>query len=72
MGKLTQYQSAALAKLTNEWQSAYELKFSIATLDNLYRRGLADRRLENGATFPGFERTSTKYRLKKPNLQGIA
>lgn len=39
--KLSPTQQRALSKLTNEWQSVYELKESLPTLNALCQRGLA-------------------------------
>jgi len=60
--KLTKPQQAALERLTNEWQCAYELRTPIPTLDALHKKGLADRRRERlGIMFS--PRTATEYRL---------
>lgn len=49
--KLSKVQARALAKLTNNWQCAYDLKENLATLHALARRGLADVNHEPGSLF---------------------
>ena len=39
--KLTPTQESAYRKLTNEWQSGYDLQESMATLDALVKKGYA-------------------------------
>lgn len=59
--KLTLAQEKALAELTHEWQSPYQLHARLSTLDALVARGLAVRRLEMGWRF--FPRTNIFFKL---------
>ena len=62
--KLTPTQERAAGKLTNEWQCAYTLRESIATLNVLHRKQIAERRVDSlGCIFS--PRTATEYRLAK-------
>ena len=61
--KLTKSQERAKWKLTREWQTPYDLKESIPTLDGLLNRGIAERRFATMGV--GFSpRNSIYYRLK--------
>lgn len=62
MIKPTKAQQRALAKLTNEWQSAYQLKETIPTLEGLFRRGLAEQLLDKGYLM--MPHNQIKFRLK--------
>lgn len=59
---LTPTQKKALAALTAEWQSAYDLKCSRSTLDALVRKKLADSRHCLGAV--AFPRAGIEYRKR--------
>ena len=62
--KLTLAQARAVAKLTKEWQSAYDLQESLKTLGALATKGLADHHLEMlGSMFS--PRTANSFRLKE-------
>lgn len=64
--KLTPTQERAAGKLTNEWQCAYTLRETIATLNALHRKHIADKRVDSlGSMFS--PRTVTEYRLAKTN-----
>jgi hypothetical protein len=52
----------ALAVVTNEWQSAYGLRLSMATLEALRSRGLVERAGGLGSMYS--PRTATKWRRK--------
>lgn len=65
--KLTPAQVRAYGKLsTVQWESAYTLGCSIATLNALVRKGLVERRGDNtfGAAF--FPSNFLEYRIKPP------
>ncbi len=60
--KLTPAQEKALAALTAEWRSAYDLRLSRGTLDALVRKKLADKKHSVGSwTFP---RVGIEYRKR--------
>lgn len=62
--KLTPVQERAASKLTNVWQCAYTLRESIATLNALHRKQIAEKRVHTlGSMFS--PRTTTEYRLAK-------
>lgn len=61
--KLSKLQEQALGKLTNEWQSAYELGFKLCTLNSLADRGLAKRNYGLGSY--AFPRSGIKFKLAK-------
>jgi hypothetical protein len=63
--KLSPTQERAMAKLTQEWQSAYELRESLATLGSLVRKGLAEVKHGYGSMF--LPRAEIKYRRKETN-----
>jgi len=66
MTKLTPAQQVALARCTAEWQSAYQLRASIATLDALVKRGILQRHTDaHGYMFS--PRTANHYRLAAAN-----
>jgi hypothetical protein len=66
MTKLSPAQQVALARCTAEWQSAYELRASIATLNVLVRHGILQRRMDAlGSMFS--PRTANHYRLSAAN-----
>jgi hypothetical protein len=66
MTKLTPAQQVALARCTAEWQSAYRLQASIATLDALVKRGILQRHTDAlGAMFS--PRNANNYRLAAAN-----
>jgi hypothetical protein len=59
--RLSKAQERALAKLAQEWQSAYDLQESITTLDALVGKGFAARKVNTlGSMFS--PRTSCLYR----------
>ena len=60
--KLSSVQKRTLRKLTNKWQSPYELSESIGTLDSLVSKHLAIRKYEQGYLF--FPRSAIMYRIK--------
>lgn len=61
--ELSAAQNRASNKLTREWQSAYGLQESLATLDALVKHGLCIRRGGGlGSIFS--PRTSWEYKLK--------
>ena len=59
--ELTDLQKRALAKLTDEFKSAYKLEENISTLNALVMRGLAERHYTNIVGF--YPRNGTEYRL---------
>lgn len=61
--KLSKAQQRAYDKLTDKWQSAYELQERIVTLDILVTKGIADCYAGLGAVF--FPQNGMKYRRKK-------
>ena len=62
--KLTPTQERAAGKLTNEWQCAYALRESTATLRALHRKHIAERRVDSlGSMFS--PRTAAEYRLAR-------
>lgn len=60
MKKLTPTQVEVLSRITEMWQSAYELQASRATLNALVKKGLVQRRGGLGAILD--PRTSIQYR----------
>lgn len=72
MTKLTPAQQVALARCTTDWQSAYDLRATIATLDALVKRGILQRHTDAlGAIYD--PRTANYYRLnaaKQPATTG--
>jgi hypothetical protein len=70
MMKLSKLQKEALERLTNEWQSAYELGFRLGTLNSLADRGLAKRNYGPGSY--AFPRSGIKFKLIKdaPDCSG--
>ena len=60
--KLSVPQQKALNKLTNEWQSPYDLHVGLNVLDALVNRGLAERKRELGYLFS--PRTNILFRKK--------
>lgn len=69
MAKLNPAQLRALAKLAKaaDWQCAYDVQESLATLDALVSRGYAQRVREEGWLF--IPRVQIKYRI---STEGIA
>ena len=66
MAKPSLAQQAALANCAPQWQSAYEIGATLATLDALVRLGILEHHAETlGALFS--PRTANYYRLKTPN-----
>jgi hypothetical protein len=66
---LTSAQQSALDGCTDDWQSAYQIGASLATLDALVKRGI----LEHHASALGgmfSPRTANYYRLAKPATTG--
>jgi hypothetical protein len=61
--RLSKAQQRAYDRLTDEWQSAYELQERLDTLDILVTKGLADCYAGLGLRF--FPQRAMKYRLKK-------
>lgn len=63
--KLSTAQQAAISNCGDDWQSAYQIGASLATLDALVKRGILERRTDAlGAMFS--PRTANYYRLAKP------
>jgi len=60
MEKLSKNQQRVLNKLTDKWQSAYELQESRKTLDSLANQGLIQKWRDNGYLF--CPRIAIKYR----------
>jgi len=64
--KLSPSQQVALARCTTEWQSAYQLQATVATLDALVKRSILERHTDAlGAMFS--PRTANHYRLNAAN-----
>ena len=61
IAKLSPAQRAALAKLTREWQSAYDMQCSLSTLRALVSKGFAVVRYGIGASF--MPRSGIDFRL---------
>ena len=61
VAKLSIPQQAALAKMTDSWQSAYESQTSLSTLRSLASKGFLVFRHQAGAM--AFPRTGIEYRL---------
>ena len=64
MRQLSEAMKRGFGKLNHTWQSASKLDESRATLNALVKRGLAEKRINTGASFSGFARSQTDYRLK--------
>lgn len=62
MKALSKTQEYALSKLTNEWQSAYDIQNSLGTLKSLVKLDLAEIKVQTGHLF--FPRSCTFFRLK--------
>lgn len=62
----TKAQKRALLKLTDEWQSAYELQETIPTLEGLVRRKLAEKKLETGYLFMPHNSIMFRLTVKLP------
>ncbi len=63
--KLSTAQQAAISNCGDDWQSAYQIGASLATLDALVKRCILERRTDAlGGMFS--PRTSNFYRLAKP------
>jgi len=61
--KLSDTQKAALATLTDEWKSSYDLQINRRTLQSLVRIGLVENKFHIGSIFsPG---TCIFYRKKE-------
>lgn len=66
---LTSAQQSALDGCADDWQSAYQIGASLATLDALVKRGILERRTDAlGSIFS--PRTANYYRLAKPATTG--
>ena len=66
---LTSAQQSALEGCADDWQSAYQIGASLATLDALVKRGILEQRTDAlGGMFS--PRTSNFYRLAKPATTG--
>lgn len=66
MNKLSRAQQEALTRCSDDWQSAYSIGATLATLDALVRLGELEHHAETlGALFS--PRTANYYRLKTPN-----
>lgn len=61
MDRYSVNQVIAYQKLSHKWQSAFDLGVSIATLDALVRKGLAEKRRDS----LGFSPRTTMYYRKK-------
>lgn len=51
------------------WASAYELRYSLTTMDALWRRGLVDRKAGDGIMFS--PSTAWRYRIKESGAAAI-
>jgi hypothetical protein len=64
---MTESQKLTLARLTEQWQSAFTLRCNMRTLQTLVKLGLAEHRQDSlGAMFS--PKTSNYYRLSKPTI----
>ena len=62
--KLTPTQARALAKLTDDWNDAYGIGESIATLNAIVKKGVAEHKQDMlGAMFS--PRTANHYRIRR-------
>ncbi len=62
--EMSEAMKRALGKLNHTWQSASRLDENRGTLNALVKRGLAEKHINVGATYSGFARSQTDYRLK--------
>lgn len=62
MSKLTPKQKEAYDALTFEYQTAYDLGFSLATLNALVSKGCARKLIEPGASFPSMRKNLTSFK----------
>lgn len=64
--KLSPAQQLALLKSTSRWQSAYDIKVSLATLEALKKKGLLDEKVTLG--YMAFPRNAIYYKLTGKGL----